>query len=162
MLKLLTTPNMVLELQLTRFVIQLHISIMYVWMLGAYIEYFKINTQTSHYEGDVPYHFPLLTLGVAALIPFFPLAVLVLLDVAATVRCHHYLNWFTRLYSSIGKQMHTALGNCCLHCLIHQPAVCAYRKCRCSISKAPQPANFVSKKHFIFQEVPNEAITCLR
>jgi hypothetical protein len=62
-----------------------------------------------------------LTLGVAALIPFFPLAVLVLLDVAAAGRCHHYLNWFPRLYSSIGKQMHTALGNCCLHCLIHQP-----------------------------------------
>ena len=44
MLKLLTTPNMVLELGLTWFVIQLHISIMSVWMLGSYIEYFKINT----------------------------------------------------------------------------------------------------------------------
>lgn len=94
-------------------------------MLGSYVEYCKINTQISHYEGDVPYHFPLLTLGVTALIPFFPLAVLVLLDVAAG-GCHHYLNWFPRLYSSISKQMHTALSKCCLDCLIHQPAVCAY------------------------------------
>jgi len=45
---------------------------------------------------------------------------LVLLDVAAG-GCHHYLNRFPRLYSSIGKQMHTALSNCCLDCLIHQP-----------------------------------------
>jgi len=126
MLKLPTTPNMVLELGVTWFVIQLRVSIMSVWMSGLYIEHFKINTQTSYYEGDgdIPYHFPLLTLGVAALIPFFPLAVLVLVYVAAARRCHHHLNWFPRLYSSIGKQMHTALGNCCLHCLIHQPAVC--------------------------------------
>jgi hypothetical protein len=74
---------------------------------------------------------------------------LVLLDVAAG-GCHHHLDWLPRLYSNISKQMHTALSNCRLHCLIHQPAVWAYRKVGSYVSNIPQPASFVLKQHFTF------------
>ena len=93
--------------------------------LDSHVQYFKINTPKSYYDGDVPYNFPLLTLGVEVLIPFLPLAMLVLLYVAAS-GCHHYLYWFLRLYRSISKQMHTAVSNCSLDSLINQPAECAH------------------------------------